>query len=112
MEYLKPNYPKDAFEGTADYYSRYRVPYSQILIDSLIENVKPGQNGVLLDLACGPGRLTFPLARYFSKVIAIDIDAGMIAAGKDEAAKLGLKILSGLSEGPKNLIWNLILLIL
>lgn len=89
LEYLKPNYPKDAFEGTAEYYSRYRVPYPQVLIDNLIENVKPGQSGVLLDLACGPGRLTFPLARYYTKVIAIDIDAGMIAVGKDEARKLG-----------------------
>ena len=90
VEYLKPNYPKDAFEGTADYYSRFRVPYPHVLIDNLIEQVKPPQNGILLDLACGPGRLTFPLARYFNKVIAVDIDPGMIAVGKDEANKQGI----------------------
>lgn len=87
IEYLKPNYPKDAFEGTADFYSRFRVPYPQLLIDKLIKQVNPPQNSILLDLACGPGRLTFPMARYFNKVIAIDIDPGMIAVGKDEANK-------------------------
>lgn len=90
MEYLKPNYPKDAFEGTADYYSRFRVPYPQVLIDNLIEQVKPPLNGSLIDLGCGPGRLTFPLARYFNKVIAADIDPGMIDVGKYEANKQGI----------------------
>jgi len=89
LNYLKPNYPIDAFAGTADYYSLFRVPYPQILIDNLIEQVKPPQNGILLDIACGPGRLTFPLASYFNKVIAIDIDPGMIAVGKDEAKNNG-----------------------
>lgn len=86
-EYLKPNYPKDAFEGTAEYYSRYRVPYPRDLIDNLIEHVKPGKNSVMLDLACGPGRLTIPLSHVFNKVIAVDIDPGMVAAGKNEAKK-------------------------
>lgn len=89
LEYLKPNYPNDAFEGTAKYYSSFRVPYPQILIDSLIKQVNPPNNGILLDLACGPGRLTLPLARYFKSVIAIDIDPGMIAVGRDEAKKQG-----------------------
>lgn len=65
--------------------------------------MKHGQSGVLLDLACGPGRLTFPLARYYTKVIAIDIDAGMIAVGKDEARKLGFNI-EWFVGRPKNLI--------
>jgi SAM-dependent methyltransferase len=90
LEYLKPNYPKDAFEGTADYYLRYRIPYPPALIDNLIENVNLSTSGVLLDLACGPGRLTIPLARSFSKVIAIDIDPGMVAVGKDDAKEQGI----------------------
>lgn len=90
MEYLKPNYPKDAFEGTAVYYSRYRIPYPQELIDNLIEHAGLQQNGILLDLACGPGRLTIPLANSFSKVIAIDIDSEMIAVGKDDSKKQGI----------------------
>jgi hypothetical protein len=29
VEYLKPNFPVDAFAGRATYYVRYRVPYPQ-----------------------------------------------------------------------------------
>ena len=90
VEYLKPDYPHDAFEGTAVYYSRYRVPYPKILIDNLIEQVKPSLNGVLLDLASGPGRLTIPLSPSFNKVIAIDIDSGMVSVGRDDAKKQGI----------------------
>jgi ubiquinone/menaquinone biosynthesis C-methylase UbiE len=86
VEYLKPNYPRDAFEGTAEFYSQYRIPYPQALFDDLISRVKP-EHGVLLDLASGPGRVCIPLAPFFSKVYAIDIDPGMVSVGKAESKK-------------------------
>jgi ubiquinone/menaquinone biosynthesis C-methylase UbiE len=86
IEYLKPNYPRDAFEGTAEFYSQYRIPYPQALFDDLISRVKP-EHGVLLDLASGPGRVCIPLAPFFSKVYAIDIDPGMVFVGKSESKK-------------------------
>lgn len=86
IEYLKPNYPADAFEGTADYYSRYRVPYPQNLFDDLIKTAAILENSVLVDLACGPGRVTFPLSQYFAEVIAADIDTEMIEVGRRNAA--------------------------
>ena len=42
-------------------------------------------SGRLLDLGCGPGTLTLPLAPHFAEVAAIDPDEGMIA----EARKAG-----------------------
>lgn len=86
VEYLKPNYPRDAFEGTADHYAQYRIPYPQELFDDLISKVKP-EHAVLLDLAAGPGRVCIRLAPFFSKVYANDIDSGMVAVGKTQAAK-------------------------
>ena len=85
VEFLKPDYPRDAFEGTAEYYSRFRVPYPTILFDDLIKSVTISKESVLVDLACGPGRVTFPLAKYFDKVIAADIDSGMVDEGKRNA---------------------------
>jgi len=90
IEYLKPSYPPDAFEGTAVYYSRFRIPYPLVLIEDLINRTSPPQQSTLLDIACGPGRVTIPLAPYFSKVLANDIEPEMVAAGKSEAEKNGI----------------------
>ena len=49
-------------------------------------------SGRALDLGCGPGRMSMHLARYFSRVDAVDISAGMIerarAAGLPENVHL------------------------
>lgn len=85
--YLKPEFSPDAFAGTAEYYSRYRIPYPQKLIDDLLNRIKSAENNFLVDLACGPGRLTLRLAPYFLKVLANDADSEMISVGKVNADK-------------------------
>lgn len=88
---LKLNYSSDAFIGTADYYVRYRIPYPKVLLDDLIKRSNLPPQCKLLDLASGPGRISIPLAPYFSKVWANDAEPEMIAAGKREAGKAGIK---------------------
>lgn len=47
----------------------------------------------VLDAGCGPGRLTIPIARAVGpggKVLAVDIQAGMISRAKVRAAQAGL----------------------
>jgi SAM-dependent methyltransferase len=85
-----PNYPADAFVGTAQYYARYRVPYPQMLIEDLL--MRAGGTGAerLLDLACGPGRVTLPLARFFREVWAVDLEPEMVEVGRAEAARQGV----------------------
>ncbi len=41
--------------------------------------------GALLDLACGPGRIAIPMAAYFDTVLAVDVEAEMIAVGEQVA---------------------------
>src|SRR4030095_12103270 len=89
IDYLKRDVPADAFEGTAEYYSRYSIPYPKVLIGDLIKRTGSGGDGKLLDIVSGPGRLTIPLAPFFSCVIANDRDAEMVAVGKSEAEKQG-----------------------
>jgi SAM-dependent methyltransferase len=82
-----PNFPTDAFVGTAAFYARYRVPYHENLIHDLAARAGLSGSGALLDLACGPGRLTLPLARFFREVWAVDAEAEMIEAGEREAGR-------------------------
>lgn len=86
-EPIKPHFPPDAFVGTAPYYARYRVPYPSALMQDLVRRAGVTGEGRLLDLACGPGRVTFALAGSFREIWAIDLEPEMIEIGKEEAAK-------------------------
>jgi ubiquinone/menaquinone biosynthesis C-methylase UbiE len=66
-----------------------RTNRAHVIIEHL--NVAPGM--YVLDVGCGPGRLTIPLARAVGEngcVVAIDVQAGMLerARARAEAAKL------------------------
>lgn len=78
------------FAGAAPWYSRYRLPYPDALIADLVEHCRLDGRGRLLDLGCGPGTLTLPLAPHFEHVIAIDPDPGMIAEAERLAAESGV----------------------
>jgi len=48
--------------------------------------------GTIVDLACGTGRLTIPLAKHGCKVIGVDIHTGMLNQAKKKSANLELPI--------------------
>jgi SAM-dependent methyltransferase len=77
----------DLYRGTADYYERYRPPYPDAMLDDLVARVGATGGGRLLDLACGTGRLTFPLAARFADVLAIDQEPDAIARATERAAE-------------------------
>jgi len=83
-----PSFPRNAFVGTAPYYVQYRLPYPDALLADLADRSGIKGRARLLDLACGPGRLTLALARHFREVWAVDLEPEMIEAAKTEAARL------------------------
>lgn len=55
-------------------------------------DVAPGMH--VLDAGCGPGRLTLPLARQVGpggRVVALDLQAGMLARTQDKTKAAGLR---------------------
>ena len=50
------------------------------------------KKGTIVDLACGTGRLTIPLATAGYNIIGVDIHSGMLAHAKRKAEELGLEI--------------------
>jgi ubiquinone/menaquinone biosynthesis C-methylase UbiE len=90
VKYVKPDFPLDAFAGTATYYLRYRVPYPKALLKNLVERAGITGEGRLLDLACGPGRVALALVSSFREVWAIDLEPEMIAVGQQEATQRGV----------------------
>lgn len=84
------NLRADAFRGTAGAYLRYRPPYPKAMLDDLLARAGTRGGGVLVDLACGPGRVALDLAGAFDEVLAIDLEPEMVEAGRAEAGRRGI----------------------
>ena len=67
------------FEGTADWYVRYRPRYPQELIERLAEVAGLDRTGRLLDLGTGPGFIAEALAPHAEETVAVDVDTAMLA---------------------------------
>jgi ubiquinone/menaquinone biosynthesis C-methylase UbiE len=90
MPDLPPNFRPGAFAGVADDYVRYRLPYPHALLDDLLARAGLPPNPRLLDLGCGTGRVSLPIAGHFAEVVGVDPEPAMIAAGEREAQRLGV----------------------
>jgi SAM-dependent methyltransferase len=80
----------DLYRGTADYYERYRLPYPAEMLEDLLTRVGATGAGRLLDLACGTGRLTLPLADRFATVVGVDQEPDAVERATERAAERGL----------------------
>jgi SAM-dependent methyltransferase len=84
------NLRPDAFAGAAVAYARYRPPYPKPLLDDLLARAAAPPGGMLLDLACGPGRVALDLAGAFESVWAVDLEPEMVEVGRHAAARRGV----------------------
>ena len=81
--------PEQLFGSAVAYYARYRPGYPQGMVDKLA--ARAGLDGTqrVLDIGCGTGQITIPLARHAREVVAIDPVAGMLARGRQAARAAG-----------------------
>lgn len=84
---MSPQPSGTVFSGTAEAYASYRPAYPAVLLSHLRNAAGTSGAGVLVDLACGPGRIAIPMAAHFRRVIAIDVEPEMIAVGKQRASR-------------------------
>jgi SAM-dependent methyltransferase len=70
---------RDLFRGTAYWYARYRPDYPAAFIDEIVSRFDLDGSGRLLDLGCGTGHLTIPLAPYVESIIGLDPQSEMLA---------------------------------
>jgi SAM-dependent methyltransferase len=66
------------FEGTAEWYVRYRPRYPPELMERLAAAAGLDGTGRLLDLGSGPGFIAAALAPFVEEAVACDIDAEML----------------------------------
>jgi len=78
------------FAGAAAYYDRGRLPNAPGLADAFEKALGLDGRGRLLDVGCGPGTVTLPLAGLFGEVVGLDADAGMIQEAQRLASERGV----------------------
>jgi SAM-dependent methyltransferase len=78
----------DLYDGTAEYYDRFRRRYPADLINDLVIRTGADGTGTLLDLACGTGQVAVALHEGFASICAVDQEPGMISVLRQNAAAL------------------------
>ena len=85
-------YEPRRFQSAVPYYERYRLAYPERLVTRMaaLLGLKPGD--AVLDLGCGPGSLSLPMARLGMAVTAADPEPEMLAAAEAAAKAAGLSL--------------------
>jgi SAM-dependent methyltransferase len=84
------------YAGSAAFYVRGRVSYPAALIDTIVDELALDGHGPLLDLGCGPGSLTLPLASHFDHAVGVDADDQMLGEAQRQASAAGIGNISWL----------------
>jgi SAM-dependent methyltransferase len=94
---------RDLYRGTARYYDRFRVPYPRSLVDDLAERSASSSEGRLLDLACGPGLISFAMHGYFKEIWAVDQEPDMVGVARRKAGAAGIDSIRFLTSAAEEL---------
>ncbi|WP_237561285.1 class I SAM-dependent methyltransferase [Halostella pelagica] len=79
----------DPFTSTEVYYARYRPGYGGGAIEYLQEKFDLDESSRVLDLGCGAGQITVPIAAFVGKVVGMDPNQAMIREAQTRAAEAG-----------------------
>lgn len=86
-------YEPRRFQSAVPYYERYRLGYPERLIARVVALLGLRAGDAVLDLGCGPGSLSLPLARAGMAVTAADPEPDMLAAAQEAARAAGVTLM-------------------
>ncbi|MGY4740449.1 class I SAM-dependent methyltransferase [Streptomyces sp. ATMOS53] len=78
------------FQGSAAHYEQGRLPYAPGFAGALATALGLDGRGRLLDVGCGPGIVTLPLAGFFAEAVGVDPDEDMLAEAERRAGRHGV----------------------
>lgn len=100
---MKSGYDPSLFAGTAENYARYRLRYPQAVFDFIKERFRLDESSRVLDLGCGTGNASLPLASAVGEIVAMDPDADMIRVGRELAEAGGVRKVKWMRAGSEDL---------
>jgi len=78
------------FELDARAFFQGHAALTSVLVDTALEGIEPGAGGDALDLFCGAGLFTLPLAQRFERVVGVESDARAVERARANAAANGI----------------------
>ena len=89
---------RQTFDRAAGRYDRARPGYPEALFNDLVAlaGLTPGDH--LLEVGCGTGQATRPLARRGFRITCIELGAGLAAAARQNLADLPVEVVQGQFE--------------
>jgi 23S rRNA (uracil1939-C5)-methyltransferase len=89
LRYGLPEFGVDLEFGPADFV-QVNAGLNRRMVARAIELLAPGPSDAVLDLYCGLGNFTLPLARRAGRVFGVEGEAGLVARARANAARQGL----------------------
>ncbi|WP_233265165.1 class I SAM-dependent methyltransferase [Halomarina oriensis] len=83
--------PARRFASTESYYAEHRPGYGDALFEFLAERFALGDESRVLDLGCGAGQTTLPLAERAGHVLAMDPNEEMVRHARRRASEAGVE---------------------
>jgi SAM-dependent methyltransferase len=78
---------RETFNQAAELYDRARPGYPPALFEDLVELADLGPDARVLEIGCGTGQATLPLAERGYAVLAVELGAGMAAVAQRKLAR-------------------------
>lgn len=78
---------RESFDEVADLYDRARPPYPDALLRDLIELSGLSSNSRVLEVGCGTGQITVPLAELGVSLVAVELGANLAAITRDKVSR-------------------------
>jgi SAM-dependent methyltransferase len=83
--------PGLGFRGeVVDFYHRYRRGYPATVIDALVATFALTRDDTVIDLGCGTGQLTIPIAHRVRAAVGVDPEPDMLTRARSAAAEQGV----------------------
>lgn len=71
-------------------FTQVNTDINRQMVDRAVDLLDPGTDDVVLDLFCGVGNFTLPLARRAQRVIGVEGDSGLVARADANARRNGI----------------------
>lgn len=89
LSYHLPEYQLDLHFAPTDF-TQINADINRALVHRVVELLDPHAEETVLDLFCGLGNFTLPLARRAATVVGVEGDAGLILRAEDNARRNGI----------------------
>ncbi|WP_255148976.1 class I SAM-dependent methyltransferase [Halorarius halobius] len=89
---MSPGDPADRFADTEAFYAEFRPEYGDAVVEHLVDRFDLDADARVLDLGCGAGQLTVPLAARAGEVVGMDPNEAMLDHARERADAAGVDV--------------------